>query len=65
MTSRAAITVQVETATGNVELQLHGIRHALRRVADSHEGTTIELNSLPLATCLPSARIEQISFWFK
>ena len=49
MTSLAAITVQVETATGNVEPLLHEIRHALRRVADGKEGTVIDLRRLPLA----------------
>ena len=49
MTSLDAITVQVETATGNVEPLLHEIRHALRRVADGKEGTVIDLRRLPLA----------------
>ena len=49
MTSLDAITVEVETATGNVEPLLHEIRHALRRVADGKEGTVIDLRRLPLA----------------
>ena len=49
MTSLDAITVQVETATGNVEPLLHEIRHALRRVADGKEGTVIDLRRLPFA----------------
>jgi len=49
MTSLDAITVKVETATGNVEPLLHEIRHALRRVADGKEGTVIDLRRLPLA----------------
>lgn len=49
MSSLDAITVKVEAATGNVEPLLHEIRHALRRVADGHQGTVIDLRSLPLA----------------
>jgi hydrogenase-1 operon protein HyaF len=41
--------VQFEAATGNVEPLLHEIRHALKRVADGHDGTVIDLRSLPLA----------------
>lgn len=42
------IPVNIETATGNVEPLLHEIRHALRRLADGEEGTTIDLRRLPL-----------------
>ena len=49
MTSLDEITVQVESATGNVEPLLHEIRHALRRVADGKEGTVIDLRRPPLA----------------
>lgn len=65
MTFADAITVKVEALTGNAGPLLHEIRHALRRITNGHEGTTIDLHSLSLATCLPSARMEQISFWFK
>ncbi|HSD71027.1 MAG TPA: hydrogenase expression/formation C-terminal domain-containing protein [Woeseiaceae bacterium] len=43
------IPVRVEAASGNVTPLLHEIRHALRRVAQGGEGTTIDLGSLPLA----------------
>ena len=49
MTSLADIPVNVEAATGNVYPLLHEIRHALKRVANGQEGTTIDLRSLPLA----------------
>ncbi len=49
MTSLDHIPVQFEAATGNVEPLLHEIRHALKRVADGHDGTVIDLRSLPLA----------------
>lgn len=43
------IPVSVETATGNVAPLLHEIRHALKRLADGKDGTTIDLRRLPLA----------------
>jgi hydrogenase-1 operon protein HyaF len=43
------IPVRVEAASGNITPLLHEIRHALRRVAQGGEGTTIDLGSLPLA----------------
>ena len=49
VTSLDRIPVQFEAATGNVEPLLHEIRHALKRVADGHDGTVIDLRSLPLA----------------
>jgi len=49
MTSLDAVAVRVETVTGNVEPLLHEIRHALGRVADGHDGITIDLHGLPLA----------------
>jgi hydrogenase-1 operon protein HyaF len=49
MTSPDRIAVKTEVATGNVEPLLHEIRHALARVADGQDGTTIDLRSLPLA----------------
>ena len=49
MNSSDTIPVSTETATGNVEPLLHEIRHALRRLADGKEGTTIDLKRLPLA----------------
>jgi len=49
MTSLRDIPVSVEAASGNVLPLLHEIRHALARVADGGEGTTIDLQSLPLA----------------
>lgn len=49
MSSLDTIPVSTETATGNVEPLLHEIRHALRRLADGKEGTTIDLKRLPLA----------------
>ena len=49
MSSSDTIPVSTEMATGNVEPLLHEIRHALRRLADGEEGTTIDLKRLPLA----------------
>ena len=49
MSSLDDIAVKVEAATGNVTPLLHEIRHALKRVVDGQEGTTIDLQSLPLA----------------
>jgi hydrogenase-1 operon protein HyaF len=49
MSSLETIPVKTEVATGNVEPLLHEIRHALKRLANGEEGTTIDLKSLPLA----------------
>lgn len=38
-----------DAGTGNVLPLLHEIRHALERLADGGEGTTIDLQRLPLA----------------
>lgn len=43
------IAVRVEAMSGNVMPLLHEIRHALRRVAEGGQGTTIDLGSLPMA----------------
>lgn len=53
------IPVSVEMATGNVAPLLHEIRHALKRLADGGEGTTIDLRRLPLAPG-EEERIEKI-----
>jgi hydrogenase-1 operon protein HyaF len=45
----ADIDVRVESSSGNIEPLLHEIRHALMRVTEGGEGTTIDLGSLPLA----------------
>lgn len=39
----------IETNTGNDILILHEIRHALQRLLESGETTTIDLRSLPMA----------------
>ena len=49
MSALEDIEVRVEAASGNITPLLHEIRHALRRVAQGGEGTTIDLGSLPLA----------------
>ena len=49
MSSLDAIPVTTEPASGNVEPLLHEIRHALQRLSEGAEGTTIDLRSLPLA----------------
>lgn len=49
MNSLSDITVKVELVSGNVLPLLHEIRHALKRVANGQQGTTIDLKSLPLA----------------
>jgi hydrogenase-1 operon protein HyaF len=49
MSALENIKVRVEAASGNITPLLHEIRHALRRVAQGGEGTTIDLGSLPLA----------------
>jgi hydrogenase-1 operon protein HyaF len=49
MSALESIAVRVEAASGNITPLLHEIRHALRRVAQGGEGTTIDLGSLPLA----------------
>jgi hydrogenase-1 operon protein HyaF len=49
MSSLESIPVKTEVATGNVEPLLHEIRHALKRLTNGEEGTTIDLKSLPLA----------------
>ena len=51
--------MQFEATTGNVQPLLHEIRHALKRVADGRDGTTIDLRSLPLAAG-EEERIEQV-----
>jgi hydrogenase-1 operon protein HyaF len=43
------INVRVESSSGNIEPLLHEIRHALMRVTEGGDGTTIDLGSLPLA----------------
>ncbi len=49
MSSLEGIAVRVEAMSGNVMPLLHEIRHALRRVAEGGQGTTIDLGSLPMA----------------
>lgn len=49
MSALERIPVRVEAASGNITPLLHEIRHALRRVVQGGEGTTIDLGSLPLA----------------
>jgi hydrogenase-1 operon protein HyaF len=49
MSALESIAVRVEAASGNITPLLHEIRHALRRVAEGGQGTTIDLGSLPLA----------------
>lgn len=49
MSALESIAIRVEAASGNVTPLLHEIRHALRRVAEGGQGTTIDLGSLPLA----------------
>jgi hydrogenase-1 operon protein HyaF len=49
MSSLESIPVATEAVSGNVEPLLHEIRHALRRLADGEDGTTIDLKRLPLA----------------
>jgi hydrogenase-1 operon protein HyaF len=49
MSALDTIAVRVEASSGNVPLLLHEIRHALQRVAEGGDGTTIDLGSLPLA----------------
>ena len=49
MSSLDKIAVNAEVTTGNVAPLLHEIRHALKRLANGEEGTTIDLRSLPLA----------------
>lgn len=49
MSSLEAIAVNVEAATGNLVPLMHEIRHALERLAQGKEGTSIDLLSLPLA----------------
>jgi len=44
-----SISVNVETATGNVRPLLYEIQHALRRLSLGEGGTVIDLRSLPLA----------------
>lgn len=41
--------VQPASCSGNVELLLHEIRHALRRLSLGGSGTSIDLGSLPFA----------------
>lgn len=43
------IPVNADIGTGNVTPMLHEIRHALKRLADGKQGTTIDLRRLPLA----------------
>lgn len=49
MSALEDIAVRVEAMSGNVMPLLHEIRHALRRVAEGGQGTTIDLGSLPMA----------------
>lgn len=49
MSSLDAIAVNIEATTGNVPPLLHEIRHALKRLAQGAEGTSIDLRCLPLA----------------
>ena len=49
MSALEAIATRAEFETGNVKPLLHEIRHALIRLANGEEGTTIDLGSLPLA----------------
>ncbi|HEX9852517.1 MAG TPA: hydrogenase expression/formation C-terminal domain-containing protein, partial [Woeseiaceae bacterium] len=49
MSALEGIAVRVEAMSGNVMPLLHEIRHALRRVAEGGQGTTIDLGSLPMA----------------
>lgn len=41
--------ILVESTTGNLDLLLHEIRHALLRLSKGRQGTAIDLKSLPLA----------------
>ena len=49
MSALESIAIRVEATSGNITPLLHEIRHALRRVAEGGQGTTIDLGSLPLA----------------
>ena len=49
MSSLDAIAVNTEATTGNIPPLLHEIRHALERLAQGEAGTSIDLQSLPLA----------------
>jgi hydrogenase-1 operon protein HyaF len=45
----AGIPVAVEHASGNVELLLHEIGHALERLVDTGQASVIDLRGVPLA----------------
>jgi hydrogenase-1 operon protein HyaF len=49
MSGLAGIPVAVEHSSGNVELLLHEIGHALDRLLTHGQGTLIDLRSVPLA----------------
>ena len=49
MTSLDEIGVQVDATHGNVQPILNEVLHALDRLIDTDEGTTIDLASLPFA----------------
>ena len=49
MSSLAGISIKVEHSSGNVELLLHEISHALERLLDIGEPTVIDLRGVPLA----------------
>lgn len=59
MSALESIAVRVEAMSGNVMPLLHEIRHALQRVAEGGQGTTIDLGSLPMAPG-EDKRIEEI-----
>jgi hydrogenase-1 operon protein HyaF len=49
LSSLDAIGIRVETETGNRQPLLHEIRHALARLLETGESTSIDLKSLPIA----------------
>ncbi len=49
MSAIEAIDVRAEVETGNVGPLLHEIRHALERLLNGEDGTTIDIRGLPLA----------------
>ena len=62
MNAGTAIDLPVETGsfeTGNVLPLLHEIRHALQRLIETGEDTTIDLRSIPLAPG-EEARLEEV-----
>lgn len=49
MSTLAGIPVRVEHASGNVELLLHEVGHALERLLAAGQASAIDLRSVPLA----------------